>query len=383
MTSAAGAADADEFAAWLRLLETPGIGRGGARRLLAAFGSPMAVFDAPPAALKTVVDTACARALGEWPPEFRQRLDAARAWLDGGPARNVITLGDAAYPSRLLQTADPPLVLYVEGDVQLMSAPSVAVVGSRAPTPQGLANAREFALQLSRRGLVVVSGLALGVDGAAHAGALEGLARGGGATVAVVGTGLDITYPKRHAALAARIAAGGGRQREVEQFRVGPYGGEIGPLDARHEYRPLGTLVVEAALKSGSLITARLAVEAGREVFAIPGSIHSAQSHGCHALIRQGAALVESADEVADLLLSMAPRAATAHGASEVPARDAGDTPADPVLDAHGHDPTHLDALQARTGWPTAELLARLLELELEGRVARLPGGLYQRTGAC
>lgn len=382
MTSAAGAADADEFAAWLRLLETPGIGRGGARRLLAAFGSPMAVFDAPPAALKTVVDTACALALGEWPPEFRQRLDAARAWLDGGPARHVITLGDAAYPSRLLQTADPPLVLYVEGDVQLMSAPSVAVVGSRAPTPQGLANAREFALQLSRRGLVVVSGLALGVDGAAHAGALEGLARGGGATVAVVGTGLDITYPKRHAALAARIAAGGGAL--VSEFAPGtPALPEHFPLRNRIiASMTLGTLVVEAALKSGSLITARLAVEAGREVFAIPGSIHSAQSHGCHALIRQGAALVESADEVADLLLSMAPRKAAAQGASEVPAQDAGDAPADPLLDALGHDPTHLDALQARTGWPTAELLARLLELELEGRVARLPGGLYQQLAA-
>ena len=135
-------------------------------------------------------------------------------------------------------------------------------------------------------------------------------------------------------------------------------------------------------MKSGSLITARLAVEAGREVFAIPGSIHSAQSHGCHALIRQGAALVESADEVADLLLSMAPRKAAAQGASEVPAQDAGDAPADPLLDALGHDPTHLDALQARTGWPTAELLARLLELELEGRVARLPGGLYQQLAS-
>ena len=381
MTSAAPAVDPDEFAAWLRLLQTPGVGRDGARRLLAAFGSPMAVFDAPPAALKTVVDAACARALGEWPPEFRQRLATARAWLAGGPARHVLTLGDAAYPARLLQTADPPLMLYVEGDVALLSAPSVGVVGSRAPTPQGLANAREFALGLSRRGLVVVSGLALGVDGAAHAGALEGQAQGGGATVAVVGTGLDITYPKRHAALANRIAAGGAL---VSEFAPGtPALPEHFPLRNRIiAGMALGTLVVEAALKSGSLITARLAVEAGREVFAIPGSIHSAQSHGCHALIRQGAALVESADEVADLLLAMAPRPSVPQGASDGAVEVTDGAREDPLLEALGHDPTHLDALQARTGWPAAELLARLLELELEGRVARLPGGLYQQLAS-
>jgi len=378
MTSPHALAD-DELAAWLRLLETPGVGREGARRLLAAFGSPGAVFDAPPQALRGVVAPALAQALAGPPPRFDERLAALRAWLRGGPRRQVITLGDGAYPPRLLQAADPPLLLYVEGDPAWLAAPSVAVVGSRAPTPQGLAHARSFAQQLSRRGLAVVSGLALGVDAAAHEGALEGQAQGGAATVAVVGTGPDIAYPRRHQALAARVGAAGAL---VSEFAPG--------TPALPEHFPQrnriiaalaqGTLVVEAALRSGSLITARLAVEAGREVFAIPGSIHSPQSQGCHALIRQGAALVESADEVADLLLALpAAREAAADPAPD----DATPPPDEPLLAALGHDPTHLDALQARTGWSTAELLARLLELELEGRVSRLPGGLYQRTGSC
>jgi len=358
---------ADEFAAWLRLLETPGLGRERARRLLASFGSPDAIFSAPTAALREVIGAAQATALGQPPPAFDERLAAARAWWAGGAEHHVITLGDPAYPPLLLQTADPPLLLYVQGRVELLAAASIAIVGSRNPTPQGTDNARDFARQLGNDGLVVVSGLALGIDGAAHDGALAGAA----GTIAVVGTGLDRVYPSRHRALAHRIVAQGAM--------VSEYAPGTPPLPENFPLRnriiaglSLGTLVVEAALRSGSLITARLAAEAGRDVFAVPGSIHAPQSRGCHALIKQGAKLVESAADIVDELRGQPPQPAKA-------ADDAPEPASEPLLDALGHDPTTMDALQARTGWPSAELSARLLELELEGRVARLPGGLFQR----
>jgi len=359
----------DEFAAWLRLLETPQVGRDGARRLLAAFGSPQAVFDAGPAAWREVAGEAVARQLATEPPLYPERLQAAQRWWTGGPERHVVTLGDAEYPPLLLQTADPPLLMYVQGRLELLSAAGIAVVGSRNPTPQGADNARAFAGQLCRDGLAIVSGLALGIDGAAHEGALDA----GGATVAVVGTGLDIVYPSRHLALARRIAETGAL---VSEYAPGT------PSMAAHFPQrnriiaglTRGTLVVEAALRSGSLITARLAAEAGREVFAIPGSIHSPQSRGCHALIRQGAKLVESA---ADILEELHPPRPAAPADTDEPASET-----DPLLAAMGHDPVSLDALGARTGWPAQALSARLLELELDGRVARLPGGLYQRHAA-
>jgi DNA processing protein len=366
----------DEFAAWLRLLETPGAGRGSVRRLLARFGSPEAVFSAPAAARRDIVGPALEHALAAPPPEFDTRLAAARAWRHGGPDRHVLTLGDPAYPPLLLQTADPPLLLYLQGRPELLTAPSVAVVGSRNPTAQGTDNARDFAKALSQSGLVVVSGLALGIDGAAHEGALEA-GPGGAGTIAVVGTGLDIAYPSRHRGLAQRIAERGAL--------VSEYAPGTPPLAPNFPQRnriiaglSLGTLVVEAALRSGSLITARMAVEAGREVFSIPGSIHSPQSKGCHALIQQGAKLVQTAEDIVEELRG--PRQATLPATDD----DGNDerAPADPLLEALGHDPVTMDALQARTGWPTAELSARLLDLELDGRVARLPGGLFQRRSA-
>lgn len=356
----------DEFATWLRLLETPGLGRDAARRLLAAFGSPAAVFAADPDALRTCIGPALAQALGEPTPTFDERLAAANAWLDGGPDRHLLTLGDAAYPPLLLQTADPPLLLYVQGRPDLLAAPSVAIVGSRQATPQGLDHARDFARRLGDAGLAVVSGLAAGVDGAAHEGALASAS----ATVAVVGTGLDRVYPARHHALARRIAEAGAL--------VSEYAPGTPPLPENFPQRnriiaglALGTLVVEATLRSGSLITARLAAEAGRDVFALPGSIQSAQSRGCHALIKQGAMLVEEPQEIVDTLSGQRPLPLF----DDPPAA----APADPVLAALGQDPVTLDALLARTGWPTADLSARLLDLELGGQVARLPGGLYQR----
>ncbi len=356
----------DEFAAWFRLLETPGIGRDAARRLLAACGSPDAVLRAPLPTLRALVGGAAAEALQREPDSHAGRLAAARLWLRGGADRSVLTLGDPAYPARLLQTADPPLLLYVQGAPERLAAPAIAVVGSRHPTPQGADNARAFARSLSAQGYVVVSGLALGIDGEAHEGALGGAA----GTVAVVGTGLDRVYPPRHRDLAHHIAAHGAL---VSEYAPG--------APALPEHFPqrnriiagltLGTLVVEAALPSGSLITARLAVEAGREVFAIPGSIHAPQSRGCHFLLKQGAKLVETAQDIVDELRG------EQHVQAALPLQEA--APSDPLLDALGDSPVTLDALMSRTGASAAELTVRLLDLELAGRVARLPGGLYQR----
>lgn len=367
--------DADEFADWLRLLETPQIGRESARKLLAAFGSASSVFAAPAPALRAVVGARAAGLLGEAPPDFAARLAAARRWWQGGSERHIVTLGDAHYPPPLLQTADPPLLLYVEGRVELLSAPSLAIVGSRNPTAQGADNAQAFAAHLADGGLAVVSGMALGIDGAAHLGALSSAA--GAGTVAVVGTGLDIAYPSRHRSLARRIAAQGAL---VSEYAPGtpPLGTNFPQRNRIIAGLSRGTLVVEAALRSGSLTTARMAAEAGREVFAIPGSIHSPLSHGCHALIRQGAKLVESAQDIFEELGGLPAAAPVAPAHAEAPET----LPGDPLLAAMGHDPASLDALGARTGWPAQRLSAHLLELELEGRVARLPGGLYQRRAA-
>jgi DNA processing protein len=366
----------EDFEAWFRLLATPGVGRVTARRLLAACGSPDAVLRAPRATLQALAGAEVAHAVGAANAAIDARLVQAQRWLAGGPARSVITLGDPAYPARLLQTADPPLMLYVEGAVPALSAPALAIVGSRSATAQGLDNARAFAAALGREGLVVVSGLALGIDAAAHEGALAAPA----GTVAVLGTGLEPVYPPRHAALARRIAAHGALVSE------NPPG--TPPLREHFPQRnriiagmTLGTLVVEAAVASGSLITARQAAEAGREVFAIPGSIHSPQARGCHALIKQGAKLVESAADILDELRGARAGTASVPTGAAAGAQDPA-APADPLLQALGHDPVTLDALQARTGCSNAELNARLLELELDGRVARLPGGLFQRRSA-
>jgi DNA processing protein len=362
--------DRTELAAWLRLIETPKVGRESARRLLAAFGSPQAIFDAPARALGDVAGAAAADALATAPETHDALVELTWSWLgaEAAEARQIITLGDPLYPSALLETADPPLMLYAQGRVELLRAEAIAVVGSRNPTRQGIDNARAFSEHLSQAGLTVVSGLALGIDTAAHEGGLAGAA----STVAVVGTGLDRVYPRRNLALAHRLARLG---LIVSEFALG-----MPPLQPNFPIRnriiaglSRGTLVVEAALQSGSLITARLALEAGRDVFAIPGSIHSPQSRGCHALIKQGAKLVDSAQDVLDELRLPGAGAAAVAAAAPTPARD------DPLLEALGFDPVTLDALVARTGCSPAELSTRLLDLELAGRVARLPGQLFQR----
>jgi DNA processing protein len=293
----------------------------------------------------------------------------------------VLTLADSAYPPGLLQTEDPPLMLYVMGRIPATWPAGIAVVGSRNPTPQGLDNARQFSRSFAQSGLTVVSGLALGVDGAAHEGALQGAAAGQLATIAVVGTGLDRVYPRQHLELARRIAE---RGLLVSEYPLGtpPLGQNFPRRNRIISALSQGTVVVEAALKSGSLITARQAAEQGREVFAIPGSIHSPQSRGCHWLLKQGAKLVESAQDVLEELRAPIQHSLTGAGPEVQATPEQKDEPEDSLLAALGFDPVTLDALVARTGIAPADLQARLLELELDGEVARLPGGLFQRVGA-
>ncbi|MFY7865628.1 DNA-processing protein DprA [Roseateles sp.] len=367
----------DELAAWLRLLETPGIGLESARRLLSHFGSPQAVWESGAGSWQELLSPKQCAALRQAPPGFDAQLEATQAWLAADTRHQVLVLGDADYPQALLETADPPLLLYLDGRRELLGQAHLAVVGSRSPSAQGRDNARNFSQALSEAGLCVVSGLALGVDGAAHMGALQGSS----STIAVVGTGLDQIYPSRHLKLGQQIAE--------EGLLISEYALGTPPLAPNFPRRnriiaglSMGCLVVEAALQSGSLITARLASEAGREVFAIPGSIHSPLSHGCHALIRQGAKLVENIQDVLDELPQLCangraqPTASAQTSGSSRPAEQTH------LLTLMGFDPISLDSLQQRGGWPVAELNALLLELELDGAVARLAGQLFQRRGA-
>ena len=370
--------DTPTLEAWFRLLEAPGLGRTRAHRLLEAFGDIHALWragrsawtDAAGAATAQALLTAQARDLGA-------RWQACLGWLDAhGNAAHVLVWDSPDYPAWLRQAPDAPLLLYVHGALRPLQRMSVAVVGSRRATAAGLDHARHFSRELSDAGWVVVSGLALGVDAAAHQGALDGPSP----TVAVVGTGLDQTYPTRHKALAKRIVASGGAL--VSEFAIG-----TPPLAENFPQRnriiaglTRGTLVVEAVPQSGSLITARLALEANREVFAIPGSIDSPQSRGCHGLIRDGATLVETVDHILEVL-GLPPDAPNPprqpEAASAAPEADSDG----PLLQALGYEPASLDVLEARTGLDIPTLSARLLELELTGQVARLPGGWYQRRG--
>lgn len=387
--------DREELGAWLRLTLSPGVGNGAARRLLAQFGLPQAIFQQSAQTLQQCVTPAQARALWEVPPGWQALFEVTDQWLASadpqGAARDVITLGDHRYPQSLLDTEDPPLVLYIVGPKNLLArnpfstGRCLAVVGSRNPTPQGAENALAFAGALHSAGLTIVSGLALGVDAAAHEGALNAAGAGAevAATIAVVGTGLDRVYPRKNLELARRIAQQG---LLISEYPLG-----TPPLAANFPKRNRiisglseGTLVVEAALASGSLITARMAVEQGREVFAIPGSIHAPQSRGCHALIRQGAKLVESAQDVLEELsmpadIAQRPLSDDVDGDAT---HGAGESVEGPVLDALGFDPMGMDALIARTGMDAPSLQVALLELELAGRVARLPGGLFQRMAS-
>jgi DNA processing protein len=300
-------------------------------------------------------------------------IAADLAWLEVSGAR-IMLCTDADYPPLLRQTSGAPAVLYVLGSVAALASPQLAMVGSRNPTPGGRATARAFAAWFARAGLTVTSGLALGIDAASHEGALAGA----GLTVAVCGTGLDGVYPAEHAALAARIAQSGALVSEFPP-RTPPLRGHFPRRNRIISGLSLGTLVVEAARKSGSLITARLALEAGREVFAIPGSIHSPVSRGCHQLIKQGAKLVEeAADVLSELRIPLSKEQLTV-----TPAERDGPVELDKeyemLLDAVGFEAVTIDVLVERTHLPGESVASMLLILELEGRVTALPGGRYGR----
>jgi DNA processing protein len=353
----------EELAAWIELGLVPGLGPAGYRALLSAFGPPEEVFGATPAKLSAVVPRALASAI-----HSRGRageVDQALEW-SRQPGHHVLTLADPEYPPRLFEIPDPPPLLYVRGQLRWLSAPSIAIVGSRNATPAGIENAERFALTLSASGITVISGLALGIDAAAHRGAMAER----GSTVAVMGTGADQIYPKGNSAIANRIAAEGAL---VTEFPLG-----TAPLAANFPRRnrliagmACGVLVVEAALASGSLITARYAAEQGRDVFAVPGSIHSPVSRGCHALIKQGAKLVESAADVLEEIATGAPHQDT--GDHHISAAES------TLLQHMGYDTCNIDTLCRRSGLTADAVSAMLLQLELEGRVGSLPGGLYQR----
>ncbi|GAB7526847.1 DNA-processing protein DprA [Paraburkholderia sp. 2C] len=401
-----------EIAAWLRLTTAPGLKPAALRTLLASFGLPEAVLGQTFELLARETNEASARAVLAAPGAgFTAQLDAVLAWRDA-PGNALLALDDPAYPPMLLTMPDPPPLLYVKGQLALLHTRSVAVVGSRGATPQGADDAKRFSRAFSDAGLAVVSGLALGIDAAAHGGALAG--RTG--TVAVIGTGADVVYPPAHEPLARDIAANGAILSEW------PLGTPARSAHFPQRNRLIaglvnGVLIVEAAMRSGSLITARLANEMGRDVFALPGSIHAPLSRGCHRMIKQGAKLVETPEDVLEELgmpTATAPPQATrasetakAKSAMQprqvslplaLPAQDDATPPpaarpappsapppalapdAQRLLDALGHAPTTLEILAARTEMDDSALQGTLLRLELSGYLTALPGGRYVRA---
>ncbi len=357
-----------ELAAWLALHRAPGIGAKTFLALIEHLGSPREVLAAGERAWRGMgLREETVRALRSPPWEAVER---DLAWGDM-PGHALLTFHDPAYPPLLKEIPDPPPLLYVRGDVECLQAPQIGIVGSRNPTPGGADTAYQFASHLSRAGLTITSGMALGIDAQGHKGALDG----GGKTVAVVGTGLDRVYPAAHRELAHRIAAQGAL---VSEFPLG-----TPPLASNFPRRnriisglSLGTLVVEAAAQSGSLITARLAAEQGREVFAIPGSIHNPKARGCHALIRQGAKLVETAQDILEELGALAAAAfEKAEGNEALPL----DVEYQKLLACMGFEPVPIDQLVERSGLTPEAVSSMLLMLELQGYVAASPGGLYAR----
>ena len=352
---------------WVALSLIPGLGQESLRRLLSEFGLPERVFEANYGSLCKLVAPEVARSIAD--NDQPQGVDQALAWLERA-GNHLITLADSEYPAALLQLADPPAILYVKGRVDLLAASAIlAIVGSRNATPQGLIDAHAFAAALSEHGVTIVSGLALGIDAAAHRGALQGH----GSTIAVVGTGLDSVYPARNRALAHELAE---RGTLMSEFPLGTPAA-AGNFPRRNRLisgLAQGCLVVEAALSSGSLITARLAAEQGREVFALPGSIHSPLAKGPHRLIKQGAKLVESAQDIMEEFQWIAAKGA--------PAGDQPSQPTGALLSHLGPDPTGIDTLIQRSGLPAQEVVALLLQLELDGEVVSLPGGRYQKIFA-
>ncbi len=347
------------LAAWLKLSLVPGLGNETLRRLLQVFGSPSAIIDASNSSLCIHVKPAVAKAIATNTHETY--LTGVSSWLED-PLNCIVTIADAEYPQPLLNIPDPPLLIYVKGRLDLLNKRSLAVVGSRSASHQGLRNAESFAKAISDAGLCVVSGMAQGIDSFAHRGGIQGV----GSSIAVVGTGLDKVYPSSNRDLAHILAQQG---TIISEFALG-----TPPLASNFPRRnriisglSAGCLVVEASIQSGSLITARMALEQGRDVFAIPGSIHSPHSKGCHALIKQGAKLVENAQDILEELGLSTLLPSTVNFPDHV------------LFDSLGFDPVDTDTLSRLSGLTISELSAILLQLEMDGAVASLPGGLFQR----
>lgn len=363
----------EDIQSWLALSQITGLGNAGLCQLLAKFGTPEAIFNASYAKLCEIVSSDVAKKI-----TLGVDIDTISPVLNWLEKENthLVTLADEAYPKQLLEISNPPAILYAIGNLHWLNHPAIAMVGSRSATLQGEKNAEDFAQSLCEQGLCVVSGMALGIDGAAHRGALKA----NGATIAVVGTGLDIVYPARHRDLAHQIAE---RGLIISEFPLGT------PSKAQNFPRrnriisglSLGCLVVEANIDSGSLITARLAIEQGREVFAIPGSIHSPVAKGCHLLIKQGAKLVENTQDILEEINwaevrkshnSISPSGLMTHSGSDPSETNV-------LLSSMGFDAIDFDTLQSLTSLTTEALSSMLMLLELDNKVTVLSGGKYQR----
>ncbi len=358
-----------ELAYWLALHHAPGIGSITYKKLLDHCGSAKAVFD-------QIDDLKLKRASRDFlkNPDWAA-VESDLTWQEKESCHSIITLHDANYPSQLKEIADPPAVLYLQGDSSLLHNTQIAIVGSRNPTPPGQENSWQFANSLTHTGLTITSGLALGIDGAAHKGALQN----GGTTIAVTATGLDRVYPARHRKLAHEIVEKGLIISEM------PIGTPPKPQYFPRRNRIIsglsaGTLVVEAARNSGSLITARLALEQNREVFAIPGSIHNPLARGCHDLLRQGAKLVETVQDITEELGLITAEQLTKISPTLQPDKPKLDQKQSLLLNSIGFEPIHIDQLIEHSGLTTEEVSSMILFLELDGHVSTAPGGMYIRN---
>jgi len=349
-----------ELASWITLSQIPGLGNDGLRKLLQEFGSPSSILKTSTSALKQIVRPVVADAIAENTNE--EILIRVSNWLED-PQNHIVTLGQVDYPQALLNIPDPPLLLYVKGQLSFLNHSSLAIVGSRKASTQGIRNAESFAQIASDADLCIISGMAHGIDAAAHEGGLSSR----GSSIAVVGTGLDKVYPAANRELAHRLAQKGAL---ISEFPLGtpPLAHNFPRRNRIISGLSLGCLIVEADLQSGSLITARMALEQGRDVFAIPGSIHMQQYKGCHALIKQGAKLVETPQDIFDDL-----------GWFSAINKSTQDEHDHSIYSYLGFDPIDIDTLSQRSGLTIEALSAILLQLELDGKVSTLAGGMYQR----
>lgn len=408
--------DDESLAAWLRLVHTPGIGAVTGQLLLRRLGPPEAILQASYATVRALVRSdEAARALLADDPVREQDIQAALAWLHAGNDRHILALDDPRYPAALLDLPDAPLLIYARGSLAALQPAAVAIVGSRRASHEGLRNAQALAEALARRGIVVTSGLAEGIDAAAHQGALEGAPAGQASTIAVTGAGIDRIYPAHHLPLARRVLEQGGLVLSEQPLGSAPMRANFPRRNRMIAALSRGTLVVEAALRSGSLITARQAAELGREVMAVPGSIHNPLSHGCHHLIRDGATLIETVDDILQALGMVSPgqdasdqetirggriraRQRTARRASGrrewqsiIADQESGaveQTPSRPeppdddscdLLTILSASPMSAEALASRLGWPIDRILITIQLLELGGYIGRHVDGRWQR----